>query len=185
MPVERQLPQRFAQHQPFVVTVVVHPAPGTRAYAIEESLPTGWLVRHVSAEGRVDAGQGRIKWGPFFGSTSRTLTYELTPMDEPAVVDFAGAASFDGSDVDASGRLRIYGPGAVIPSTLRVARHAVSPDLVIDLEGEPGTTPLVQASADLMEWVDLDPIPLDANGRGRVYVPAGEDARFFRLQPAP
>lgn len=86
------------------VTIVVTPATTTSAYAVEDMPPTGWTISGINESGTFDAGTGKVKWGPFFDTTKRTLTYLAKP---PAATSgsrtFNGVASFDGVNVAISG----------------------------------------------------------------------------------
>ncbi len=62
------------------------------------------MVSGINESGTFDAGTGKVKWGPFFDTTKRTLTYLAKP---PAATSgsrtFTGVASFDGVNVAVSG----------------------------------------------------------------------------------
>lgn len=87
------------------VTLVVAPASSVFAYAVEEAPPAGWAVSNVTQAGAFDAASGKVKWGPFFDVSSRTLTYVVTPSaGATGMVQFAGVASFDGADAVITGQ---------------------------------------------------------------------------------
>jgi len=78
------------------MVLVVTPAPGTEAYAVEEQLPAGLSARIVSNDGRYDRFLNKLKWGPFFDDQPRTLSFELI-IEADAQVTFSGSVSVDGS----------------------------------------------------------------------------------------
>jgi hypothetical protein len=53
--------------------------PGTSASAAELILPKGWKVVAIGEDGVFDSVNSKIKWGPYFGDTSRTLTATVRP----------------------------------------------------------------------------------------------------------
>jgi hypothetical protein len=61
------------------VSIDVVPVPGTSASAAELALPKGWRVVAIGEDGAFDSVNGKIKWGPYFGDTSRTLTAAIRP----------------------------------------------------------------------------------------------------------
>jgi hypothetical protein len=81
------------------VTITVTPCTNTSAYAVEDVPPTGWTVSGINNGGSWDSVNHKVKWGPFFDNTARTLTYQVTPpAGQTGVVQFTGTASFDGAD---------------------------------------------------------------------------------------
>lgn len=94
------------------VTVQATPVAGTRVWAAEDRVSTGWEVTAVSQGGRVDPETSQVRWGPFFDDQARTLTYSVRPVDVPSGerVGFAGVVSFDGQVVRVGG-VRSIGHG--------------------------------------------------------------------------
>ena len=83
------------------VTLDASPVAGTMNYLIEDTPPSGWAVSNVSHSGAFDAATGKVKFGPFFDSTARILTYDLTPpATETGDKTFAGKAFADTSILD-------------------------------------------------------------------------------------
>lgn len=177
----RSLPDAFELHRAFTVTLQVVPPPGTRAFAVEETPPPGWLVRFVNADGRLDARHSRIKWGPFYGADARTLTYQLTPLSA-TTASFDGLASFDGSSRTLTGDLHLVPPGATPPPTL-VARRT-SQGVRLELRGPAQSQHTVETSSDLVSWSPSHAVRTDASGRAEILAPTTDGARFFRLQSA-
>ena len=81
------------------VTIEVTPAPGTIAYALEDSIPAGWMLDGISDAGVLDGINSMFKWGPFFGNQNRVLTYQvIPPIGDSAPRTFSGTISSDGFD---------------------------------------------------------------------------------------
>jgi hypothetical protein len=178
----RELPAAFTPRRAFQVTVQVVPPGGTLAYAVEEAPPAGWLVRFVNAEGRMDSSRKRIKWGPFYGDQSRTLTYELTPMSE-APSSFEGVASFDGSSGTIEGDAGFSGPEGNTAPVL-VARIGTG-GVQLELRSSASSSVRVEASSNLADWTFLQEITTDVSGRAALVVPGTGESRFFRVRTNP
>jgi hypothetical protein len=102
----RNLPPAFTPGQTIAVTVQIHPGAGVQTYALEERPPKGWTI--VDADGAT-ASDGVIRFGPFFDSQQRTLTYHLTPKTTFGI--FCGEVSFDGSSDPIGGASSVGVPG--------------------------------------------------------------------------
>lgn len=183
--VQRVLPASYALNRAFKVSVTVEPGTGTRAFAVEEAPPAGWLVRFVSNEGRYDAKNKLIKWGPFYGEETRVLSYELTPLSAVANAAFAGKGSFDGTSYAAEGAAAIStgGSGGTVPPSITVLRSSSAPEgVALELTASPGASYTVEASEDFTSWTAVGSITTDDSGRA-VFETAGLDSnRFFRLR---
>jgi predicted outer membrane repeat protein len=82
--------------QELVTISLVVPAQAN-ALAVEDSPPTGWTVANISDGGFYDAGNNKVKWGPFFAPFPAVLSYEVMPSNETAQPKcFAGTLSIDG-----------------------------------------------------------------------------------------
>ena len=100
----RQAPATYVPTVPLTVTLNVTPDGDVQTWALEETVPAGWRVTAVSAEGYWDEKAGVVRWGPFFDETPQTLRYTLTPpAGASGPQDLRGTASFDGEDVAATG----------------------------------------------------------------------------------
>jgi hypothetical protein len=78
------------------------------AVALEVVVPAGWTVTTISDGGLWDEAHRKVKWGPFFESLSRTVTFEVSPIGPPRGVKtgrlrgfeplsrISGTVSFDG-----------------------------------------------------------------------------------------
>ena len=79
-------------------------SPETVVYAVEESVPAGWVPGSINHGGQYDPEHGRIKWGPFLDRVARELICEFrTPAAATNVVVFRGVASFDSVEIAVSG----------------------------------------------------------------------------------
>ncbi|MCC7373456.1 MAG: hypothetical protein IT581_02285 [Verrucomicrobiales bacterium] len=132
--VVRDLPQFYSPLIAIEVRNAVVPAPGVRAYAVEDSVPAGWSVANISHGGIWDAAAGKVKWGPFRDGTTRSLTFRTVPSQEArGAVTFKGSASFDGvrGPIEGANEVEVslgnasrvlpaeYGPGEVIDVLIR------------------------------------------------------------------
>ncbi len=123
----RQSPAIYVPTVPLTVTLTVTPNGDVQTWALEESVPAGWRVSAVSADGYWDEKAGVVRWGPFFDEDPKTLRYTLTPPSGASgPQDLRGTASFDGVDVPVTGvsslqRAPITKPGgAAARSTQRM-----------------------------------------------------------------
>ena len=109
----------------FTLTNLATPATGTGVYAIEDQIPVGWTASQLSHGGALDTNQWKLKWGPFFDSTPRTLTGRLTPPAQAeGVYTFSGEASFDGAAVSMTGVRQITVQGAALAGEVVCAMPA-------------------------------------------------------------
>ncbi|MEK7678385.1 MAG: immunoglobulin domain-containing protein [Verrucomicrobiota bacterium] len=114
----RQLPSGYIPGAVLTVQLTATPSAGTQAYAIEDMPPVSWPVSAISDGGVFDASSGRVKFGPFFDATSRTVSYQLTaPTNPTGRVTFSGTASADGVDSVIGGASEI-GPVLAHPADL-------------------------------------------------------------------
>ena len=97
--VERQLPGGYTPGGKITVVLQATPPATTGAYAVEDFPPANWVVGQLSDGGIYDAGNKKVKFGPFFDKTARALTYEVTaPTTESGRKTFNGTASVDGQN---------------------------------------------------------------------------------------
>jgi hypothetical protein len=82
---------------PIEISLSIQPLNETNAYAVEELIPEGLSVVSISDQGLIDASNNKIKWGPFFDNTPRTLIYTISAPDSySGTVVLTGFISFDG-----------------------------------------------------------------------------------------
>jgi alpha-tubulin suppressor-like RCC1 family protein len=79
------------------VRLITTPPGSVSVHAVEDRPPAGWAVANISHGGVFDAQTGKVKFGPFFDATPRTLSYDVVPpTGAQGVFAFAGSASADG-----------------------------------------------------------------------------------------
>jgi hypothetical protein len=160
----RCLPGGYLQNERVEVSIEVTARHTTLAYAVEETVPTGWRIESISHGGTFDALHGQIKWGPFCDATPRTLRYQLVPLAAASgPARFAGSASLDGA------ALPIGGP-ALLCSTSRLTW---SPEpgtgrWALQVKGDLGARYLIETSSNLVQWTPLTTI---TNSLGSVVIP--------------
>jgi outer membrane protein assembly factor BamB len=95
--VQRLLPAGYSPGAKCLVVLLAKPPANSAAYFMEDQPPAGWSIGKVSSGGLFDTTSKRVKFGPFFDATPRTVTYELTPpLGQTGVVWFRGYSSADG-----------------------------------------------------------------------------------------
>ncbi|MGE0083652.1 MAG: hypothetical protein AB7S75_04460 [Desulfococcaceae bacterium] len=109
------MPANYNPGVAFTVSITVTPSSETEVYAVEDSVPAGWTVSSVDNAGAYDAVNSKVKYGPFFDNTARTLTYQITPSATGAGLHlFTGTASFDGVNARITGDRTVIKEGTVI-----------------------------------------------------------------------
>ena len=83
------------------VSITATPDSSVSVYAVEDDLPAGLTPANIDNSGAYDSVNHKVKWGPFFDNTARTLSY--TVSGSPGVYTISGVGSFDGTDVPATG----------------------------------------------------------------------------------
>lgn len=176
---ERQVPVAFVPGEPLTVTIMARPAAEAAAYAVEDALPAGWTVAHISHEGELDALHGKVKWGPFLDATPRDLTYcAVPPAASSGAVAFTGAASFDGTSIPVTGARHLCAG-----SRLRVALDPATSRLVLNLAGPIGSRHLIEASTDLARWLPVSEVTASPDGVAVLLDSSlGEPQQFYRAR---
>lgn len=77
--VSRTLPGGYIPDQPFTVIIDANPDSGVNAYAVEDSVPNGWIVSNINEGGVFDSFQSKVKFGPFTDNNTRSFSYDITP----------------------------------------------------------------------------------------------------------
>jgi uncharacterized delta-60 repeat protein len=178
----RCLPRGYLADEPLEITIAVAPRQNTLAYAVQETVPSGWRLETLSHNGTFDALHGHIKWGPFCDFTPRTLRYQLVPPTAASgPVRFVGSASLDGA------ALSVGGP-AVICSTSRLS-WGLQPETgrwALRLKGDPGARYLVESSTDLLQWTPLTTIT-DPLGTVEIPIPVSMRSlqQYYRARLVP
>lgn len=152
------LPVTYTPGTAFTAKLTVNPAAGVTAYAVEETLPTGWTVAGVTDAGLFDAPIGKIKWGPYFDDRARTFQYSATsPANAMGPAAFRGLASFDGVDAAITGARQVTtgtstAPPGAAPRLLPDYLTSDSNNLIICFEAVPGHLYELERSEDLQTW---------------------------------
>ena len=94
----------FVPSLPFTVTIAVTPASTSSVFAIEEHMPSGWVVSNVSDQGVFSSTTASVRWGLFVDGQACTVSYDVTPPTNAASYGvFSGVVSFDGVNVPITG----------------------------------------------------------------------------------
>lgn len=180
--VDRLLPVEATGGETVAVELLGAPRGPVAAWAVEENVPSGWQVVDVSDGGSIDRLSGRLRWGPFFDGTPRTLRYRIVaPLALVDATAFTGRASFDGES-------------AAVLGGIEIARQGAAPLLEADPEIGDGTPGFrmrglrgrryrVETSTDLEHWESSSTVETDATGTVRFQAPKDDTAaRFFRAR---
>jgi alpha-tubulin suppressor-like RCC1 family protein len=169
---------------PWVVSLRIEPAAGVSNYAVEESLPEGASVANISHDGLWDAAARKVRWGPYYDDTARTLTYTVNFGASEAAQALAGVASLDGRSVPIGGNLLVM-PGANGRPWLGVER-AGDGALELLVFGAIGRVCQVEGSTDGVNWELMNTVQAGTNPhRVPVGMPLASALRFYRLRTAP
>jgi hypothetical protein len=161
----RRLPAGYVPGQALEVALQVVASSGVRAFAVEESIPSGWRVESMSHGGQFDSVNRQAKWGPFFDNVTRTLRYQLIPpADARGSVTLAGNASFDGVSTSVDGPAQLNSG-----SSLKWSAQPSNGGWTLRLQGELGTCYVVESSTDLVNWKSVATL---TNKLGSIEVPA-------------
>jgi hypothetical protein len=81
------------------ITISIDPPAGTSATALDLQVPNAWTVRAASDGGAWDRLHGKVKWGPFYGDSRRTVSLTVRRAQRLVHDDgFTGRVSFDGRE---------------------------------------------------------------------------------------
>lgn len=106
----RELPDSYEAGTPFVATINVTIDSNVSAYAVEDSIPSGWNVDQISDGGVFTS--GKVRWVSY-PAVSKTLSYRALPSsDSSGDKSFSGVVSYDGVSVNMGGDTSIDGPSA-------------------------------------------------------------------------
>ena len=170
--------------QPLTLTNHVSVTPGLRTYAVEQFLPPGWTIVAVG-NGVWDSTNNKAKWGPFFDRANRDLLVTVVPpAGSSGLLSVHGKASYDGHPTTVTGVNTLADP------TSLSARMELKPNgnpKRWALEALPGSSYVLEYSADLQKWVPVSQSPADATGRVEFTDPesAVVPMRFYRARLLP
>jgi hypothetical protein len=183
--VTRSAPANFTPAQATPVRIQVRPESTTLSFAVEETPPAGWIIRNVSHGGRIDRVHQKIKWGPFYDTEPRELTYEITALPGTSSTGtFQGIGSFNGRSLALAGVQQVLPPGVALPPSL-ASTLSVDGQFRLRLTGSPGGRYVIEASSDLHLWSPVQSVTADDSG-GLDYAVSqlGLTQRFFRARAA-
>ncbi len=144
----RILPPTFVLGESVVVSVLAKPGPGVFSYAVEEQIPPGVQMTHMTEGGEYDPQSHLIRWGPFFDAEARTLAYSVV-CSEPSMT-VAGRISRDGAS------LITAGPDVTRAGVrLRSVKALSAGELELDLGAADGREFTIQTSTNLLQWTTL------------------------------
>jgi len=131
-----------------LVELTLQPAPGTGAYAIEETLAPGALPTAIDNNGYYDSATHKIKWGPFLGEDAHTFSYRITGEEGTKTV--SATASYDGTLVGPDDD-RVILPD---PQTTYIGSHYLNTDTreFTRFEFDPDHDADRNGRSDLMEY---------------------------------
>ena len=181
---ERLMTTTISPGLPSQVRVSIAPPAAIASYTVEEKIPTGWSVSNISHDGAFDAQSGRIRWGVFFDSNSRTLSYFVTaPPNITTSGHFSGQISFDGEVREISGAPHAVTSVGSTPIRLAVSETDASDGIRVQVFAAPGQTGIVESSSDLIHWTEIHAIFLP-DGLVEISDRAAptERARFYRFR---
>ena len=185
------LPSNFVASVAFPVTDLATPATNISAYAVQDTVPAGWLATNISDDGAFDPLNHVVKWGPFFDTLPRALSYTvLPPANASNIVAFTGTASFDANIVPITGQrlsARIAGT-ALVPLLLINYSRLSAGQFQFDFTNaaHQSVTVLVSSNpaAPLSNWSVLGPPALVTGDLYRFIDSAAtnQPQRFYRLR---
>jgi hypothetical protein len=165
------------------VRVNIAPPTGSNAYAVEEKVPAGWKVSEVSDGGTFDAASGLIRWGVFLDSNGRTFASSLTaPSGTAAVGKLAGTVSVDGATRASTGATGVAANDGT--TAVRLLSQLDSAGGVrVQVSTAPGQMGVIEASTDLVNWTEFQPVHAVDGTVHLVDPAAGESGfRFYRFR---
>ena len=179
----RILPASIVAGESYDVRVLMEPAEGVSAYAVEEHLGPGLEAAQVSDDGQIDLQNRFVRWGPFFDNAKRELRVSVTlKTPDATTARFTGFASVDGVSFGIAGPqevpvgFRLGSPSKLSNGDIRIAVGL--PD---------GRRFLIEASPDLQWWVPLATVSVEYGAlRFREPILGNPPQRFYRaVNPRP
>jgi hypothetical protein len=167
------------------VQITATPATGSSGYAVEEKPPRGWVVSNISNDGVFDAVTGTIRWGVFADTTTRVLSYTVTPPPTVTSVGvFAGQMSFDGQVVETSALAGM--PNSVTSSgatEIRINNFTqTATGTALNISGPAGQTAVIESSTDFTDWTEVKSIFIPNGSVDCTDESASGGRRFYRLR---
>jgi len=176
----------FTTNSAFTVALTITPAANVSVYAVEEQVLPGLNVANFSTSGVFDAINRKIKWGPFFDNSPRTLSYQVVaPSNASATLSFAGAVSFDGVATAIAGIPRTRS-GPIVAPVLNPSAVISNGQLTFTLTGSANDPYQIETSTDLVNWSLLSSV-INSDGMVLFTEPAASNlpSRFYRAVVVP
>jgi hypothetical protein len=185
----RFIPRQFVTGAGFTLAIGVRPNEGVTAWAVEEAAPPVGTVSNISHGGALDQVNDKIKWGPFFDNTPRMLNADIAlnlAVDELLELS-GGTVSYDGIDQEVKGARSARAIAAVQNAIIgKVQRFESTDEVGFSMTVKPNTAYVVQASADLVTWIDVFTSSTSTGALVFIDENAGAfGARFYRAIEAP
>ena len=164
------------------VSIRLTPAPGVRAFAVQETLEGPAPILRVSGDGVVSLTGRTLRWGPYYGTDPVEVSYEVAA----GIPGFraTGRASFDGQSVGVH-TISDIGDGAAPPQIGMDPLHDGSHQIAIDLAGTvSGKGYVLEVSSDLNHWTPVETFT-EGQGAGfaRDAIAPADTVRFYRAVP--
>jgi hypothetical protein len=114
----RKLPIAYGNDYEVPVAIDVSLNPNAQTHVIEEKPPLGWSVSNINDGGVFEGASGKIKWGPFYGTQARILSYTASPPSwASGTYTFSGSMVVDGESEEICG-IDTIDPGSFHPVDL-------------------------------------------------------------------
>jgi len=79
------------------VRIAIEPPASAQAWAVQEQLPAGCEADWIGDDGHYDSGTQSVKWGPYFDTKARILSYAVYAKQSSGIAgSIAGQLSIDG-----------------------------------------------------------------------------------------
>jgi hypothetical protein len=177
------LPESVPPGRPLTVTIRVTPRLSTLAYAVQDTIPTDWLVESVSHGGNYDHQTRQIRWGPFLDDGERDLSYTIiSPPTAAGSISLNGIGSFDGFDVVFSENRTVFVGFGNRPRWVLATTDANGPSF--QLAGAPSAAYRIESSTNLLTWQFFSSVTTGPNGIYSFHPPTAGQApqRYFRAR---
>lgn len=158
------------------VSYRVYPAPGSRAFALEEILPEGIAPTDISAGGTWSPASRTLRWGPFFAGNRPDISFVASA--DPGRL--TGRVSFDGLSLPIHEAAAPATPSGRLIAVDPLPDGTVQISLEADALMEGGEFDL-EISGDLSTWSPVGGFaPENTAGFVKDSGPSGAQVRFYR-----
>jgi len=113
------------------VDLIAHPGGQVGCYSVQETIPAGAVPHSITAGGLFNALTRTIKWGPFLGSSDRTLSYHLGGTG--GLYTLSGSGSFNGFHLETGGEQEVLVGNFAATSWQVTANHTLTPSTRLDV----------------------------------------------------